>query len=285
MPKAIDVHIHPPGPNEDTSERAEAMRRYFRAGAPPKNIDELAEYYAKLDIFGVIFGVDAETATGEPPVPNDYTAACVRKYPKQFTGFGSVDPNKGQMAVREAERCVKDLGLGGFKFHAGSQRFFANDPLYYPLWAKLQELGAIALFHSGTTGVGAGTPGGGGIKLNYMKPIPYMDDVAADFPELTIIMAHPAFPWQDEQLAMLIHKPNVYMDMSGWSPKYFSPLLVQYAKTIAQDKMLFGSDYPVINPERWMADFETLGIDDEAVRRKIFFENAKRVLKLDIEMS
>lgn len=285
MPRAIDVHIHPPGPTVDTSDRAQAMQQYFRQGASAKNIDELAEYYAKLDIFGVLFAIDAETSTGEPPIPNDYIAQCVAKYPKQFTGFGSVDPNKGRIAVKEAERCVRDLGLRGFKFHAGSQRFYANDRRYYPLWEKMQELGTIALFHSGTTGVGAGTPGGGGIKLDYMKPIPYMDDVAADFPGLTILMAHPAFPWQDEQLAMLIHKPNVFMDMSGWSPKYFSPLLVQYAKTIAQDKVMFGSDYPAINTERWLADFETLGIDDEAVRRKIFFENAKRVLKLDLELT
>jgi hypothetical protein len=129
--------------------------------------------------------------------------------------------------------------------------------------------------------VGIGQPGGGGIKLKYARPIPYIDDVAADFPELTIIMAHPSFPWQDEQLAMLIHKPNVYMDLSGWSPKYFSPLLVQYAKTIAQDKVMFGSDYPVISPERWMKDFDELGFD-ETVRQKILIENAKRVLKLEV---
>ena len=283
MPKAIDVHVHIPGPTPESNERSEAMRQYFHAAPPPKDIDEVAELYGRLDIFGVLFAIDSETVTGEPPISNDYVARCAAKYPKQFIGFGSVDPHKGQMAVREAERCVKELGLRGFKFQAGVQRFFANDPRFYPLWEKLQELGAVALMHSGTTGVGVGQPGGGGIKLGYMRPIPYMDDVAADFPDLTIILAHPAFPWQDEQLAMLVHKPNVYMDMSGWSPKYFSPLLVQYAKTLAQDKVMFGSDFPMMSPERWMNEFEILGIDDEVVRRKIFFENAKRVLKLDIE--
>jgi predicted TIM-barrel fold metal-dependent hydrolase len=242
----------------------------------------MAEYYAQLDIFGVIFHSDAETATGVPPVPNDAIAEVVRRYPQQFAGFGSVDPWKGKPAVREVERCASELGLIGLKFHPQQQAFYPNDTeRCYPIWEVAQRLGLIVLFHTGTTGVGAGKPGGGGIKLKYARPIPYIDDVAADFPELTIIMAHPSFPWQDEQLAMLVHKPNVYMDLSGWSPKYFSPLLVQYAKTLAQDKVMFGSDYPVISPERWLSDFDALGFDD-AVRRKVLFDNAKRVLGLDV---
>ena len=76
----------------------------------------------------------------------------------------------------------------------------------------------------------------------------YLDDVAVDFPDMPIILAHPSFPWQEEALSVAQHKPNVYIDMSGWSPKYFPPILVRYANTILKDKMLFGSDYPVISP-------------------------------------
>ncbi len=106
-----------------------------------------------------------------------------------------------------------------------------------------------------------------------------LDDVAADFPDLTIILAHPSFPWQDEALSVATHKANVFIDLSGWSPKYFPPLLVQYANTVLKDKVLFGSDYPLITPERWMADFAELPIRDE-VRPLILKENAIRVLGL-----
>ncbi len=142
----------------------------------------------------------------------------------------------------------------------------------------LAELGVPALFHTGQTGVGSGTPGGGGYKLKYSH-LMHLDDVAADFPELTIILAHPAVPWQEEQLAVVLHKGNVYMDLSGWSPKYFRPILTQYATTLLQDKVLFGSDYPVLQPDRWLRDFEALEMKPE-VRQKILLENARKVLQL-----
>jgi hypothetical protein len=277
--RAIDVHIHPPVPGYSVPTSEPETQAYFRSAVDHTTAEQMAEYYASLDIFGVLFHSDAETATGAKPVPNDAIAELVQRYPKQFAGFGSVDPWKGQAAVHEVLRC-KELGLLGLKFHPQQQAFFANDERFYPIWEAAQAMGLVVLFHTGTTGIGAGRPGGGGIKLVYARPIPYIDDVAADFPELTIIMAHPSFPWQDEQLAMLVHKPNVYMDLSGWSPKYFSPLLVQYARTLAQDKVMFGSDYPVISPERWLRDFDALGIEEPA-RSKILIENAKRVLKLE----
>lgn len=255
------------------------MAAYFRGDPPPATSEEMADYYQRLDMFGVLFAIDAETATGRAPVPNDYIAECVRRWPDTFTGFGTVDPWKGAMAVNEAAR-VRDLALKGLKFHPQQQAFYPNDPRFYPLWEQAQRLGLIVLFHSGTTGVGAGRPGGGGIKLGYARPIPYMDDVAAEFPDLTIVLAHPAWPWQEEQLAMLVHKPNVYMDLSGWSPKYFSPSLITYANHMVSDKVLFGSDYPAITPERWLRDFESAGFTDE-VRPKILRENAARLLGVD----
>ncbi len=107
-----------------------------------------------------------------------------------------------------------------------------------------------------------------------------LDDIAADFPDLTIIIAHPSFPWQDEALAVAVHKPNVYIDLSGWSPKYFPPQLVRYANSLLQDKVLFGSDYPLITPQRWLRDFDALDIKP-AVRPKILKDNAIRALRLD----
>jgi predicted TIM-barrel fold metal-dependent hydrolase len=282
MVRAIDVHVH--APRQDAggpSEREQAMDTYFRSTERPRTPQDMAAKYKSLDMFAVVFTIDAETTTGEKYTGNDYVAQIARDYPEQFIGFGSVDPWKGKAAVVEAERCYSQLGLRGLKFHPLTQQFFPNDERFNPLWDACQQLGLVVLFHSGTTAVGAGQPGGGGIKLKYGRPIPYVDDVAADFPNLTIILAHPAFPWQDEQLAMLVHKPNVYMDISGWSPKYFSPLLVQYANTIAQDKVMFGSDYPALTPERWLSDFEQAAFRDE-IRPKILLENAKRVLRLNI---
>ena len=106
-----------------------------------------------------------------------------------------------------------------------------------------------------------------------------IDDVAADFPGLKIILAHPSFPWQDEALSVATHKQDVYIDLSGWSPKYFPENLVRYTNTILKDKMLFGSDFPLITPDRWMRDFETLPIKDE-VKPKVMKLNAAKLLGL-----
>jgi predicted TIM-barrel fold metal-dependent hydrolase len=134
------------------------------------------------------------------------------------------------------------------------------------------------IFHTGHSGIGAGMPGGGGIRLKHGNPMP-IDDVAVDFPNLPIIMAHPSFPWQDEAVSICLHKPNVYIDLSGWSPKYFSPTLIQYANSRLQTKVLFGSDYPFITPDRWLADFAQISIRDE-VRPLIIKDNAVKLLQL-----
>ena len=231
----------------------------------------------KTRLMAVIFAVDAETRSGDRYVGNDYVARVVKNIPTVYR-LASVDPWKDAEAVRELERAVKDLGLRGLKLHPISQAFFPNDKRFYPLWQKCVELDIPALFHTGQTGVGAGTPGGAGLKLKYSQPI-HIDDVAADFPDLTIIMAHPAVPWQEEQLSIALHKANVYIDLSGWSPKYFRPVLVQYASTLLQDKVLFGSDYPAIQPERWLKDFALLEMKEE-VRQKILLENARKLLKI-----
>lgn len=280
MVKAIDFHIHPPLETGRPSEMQEAMQRYFGTQERPRTVEEMNEYYERLDMMGVVFGINASAARGEPGPSNDAIADIVRRFNGRFIGFGTVDPWQGKVAIREAERCAKELGLRGLKFHPSTQEFYPNDLRFYPLWEKAQELGLIVLFHSGMTAVGATLPGGGGIKFKYAEPM-LVDDVAADFPNLTIILAHPAFPWQDQQLAIIRHKANVYMDLSGWSPKYFDPLLIQYANTICQDKVLFGSDYPALTPERWLRDFEAAPFRDE-VRPKILRENAQRVLGLKI---
>ena len=115
------------------------------------------------------------------------------------------------------------------------QGFFPNDRLAYPLYEVIEEDGLPALFHTGHSGVGSGLPGGGGIRLKYSNPI-HVDDVAVDFPTLKIVLAHPSFPWQDEALSIATHKPQVFIDLSGWSPKYFPPQLIHYANTLLRNR-------------------------------------------------
>jgi uncharacterized protein len=229
-------------------------------------------------MMAVVFTVDATTTMGVPPVPNDEIAEAAAANPDVLIPFGSVDPHLGQHAVNEVHRLVRDHDVKGFKFHPNVQGFFPHDRAFYPIYEAIAEHDLIALFHTGQTGIGAALPGGGGIKLRYSNPM-YVDDVAADFPGLKIILAHPSFPWQDEALAVATHKRDVYIDLSGWSPKYFPANLVRYANTLLQDKVLFGSDFPLITPDRWIADFETLEIK-ESVRPKIMKLNAAKLLGL-----
>jgi predicted TIM-barrel fold metal-dependent hydrolase len=280
MPQAIDFHVHPPPPpGTDDRGRSAQMAAYFRSEPTPQDPDGFYQYYKDRDQLAVIFSVDTRRDAAQPS-PNDWIAELVRRYPRQFIGFGTVNPHLGDAAIREARRCVEELGLRGFKFHPITQRFEANDTQFYRLWQTIADLDVPALFHSGQTGVGAGLPGQGGYKNKYGRPYPYFDDLAADFPNLTVILAHPSFPWVDEQLSVANLKRNVYIDLSGWSPRYFSANLIQYCNSLIQDKVLYGSDYPAITPDRWLRDFAEAPFRDE-VRPKILLENARRLLKLE----
>jgi predicted TIM-barrel fold metal-dependent hydrolase len=281
---AIDVHTHAEvsadGHASLPEELLAASARYFKMGGGDRKptVPEIAAYYRERRMAAVVFTVDAETATGQPPVSSQEVAEACAAHSDVLIPFGSVDPWHGKAAVNRARGLVEDHAVKGFKFHPGLQAFHPNDRMAYPLYEALQELDVVALFHSGQTGIGAGLPGGGGIRLKYSNPLA-IDDVAADFPGLRIIMAHPSFPWQDEALAVAMHKPLVHIDLSGWSPRYFPPQLVRYANTLLKDKVLFGSDFPVLTPDRWLADFDTLDIKPD-VRRLILKDNAARLLRL-----
>ncbi len=280
MPRAIDFHVHLPISefmDVAIGKYRAAAETFFRSEVKLRDIEEIAAYYAEQDMVGVLLAWDAETATGQKPLRNDTVAEIVRRFPDQFIGFASVDPHKGDRAIYEIERAVRELGLSGAKFHPGVQAFYPNDRRFYPLFEKIAELGVPALFHTGTNGLGANMPGGGGIKLDHTRPI-YLDSLAADFPALTIIGAHPSWPWEQEMIAILQHKPNVYNDLSGWSPKYIPPTLLREAAGRLNHKFLFGSDYPFIPPDRWLADFARLeGWSDEA-RRNVLWANGQKVL-------
>ena len=279
---AIDIHTHASlssvQPRDPCSiPLDEHMQAYFKAAPTPTN-EEVAEYYRARKMVAVIFPVDCEHELGHWRVPNEEVAELANTYNDCLIPFASIDPHKGKMGVREAVKLIEEYGVRGFKFHPTAQGFYPNDRMAYPLYEVIQDAGLVALFHTGQTGVGAGAPGGFGLRLKYSNPM-HIDDVAADFPNLKIVMAHPSFPWQEEALAVATHKPTVYIDLSGWSPKYFPPILVRYANSILKERILFGSDYPVITPDRWIADFDKLDIKPE-VRPLIMKHNAVRLLGL-----
>ncbi len=279
---AIDVHVHV---HADSSghlalddELNAAAAKYFKGDPYDPTVADIAADYRSRQMAAVVFTVDAEAATGQPALSNEEIAQAAAEHPDVLIPFGSIDPHRGVAGVRAARRLVTEHGVRGFKFHPSLMDFLPNDRAHHPLYAELESLGVPALFHTGQTGIGSGLPGGRGIKLRYSDPM-LLDDVAADFPGLTIIMAHPSVPWQDAAIAVAQHKANVYIDLSGWSPKYFPPQLIRAANTLLREKVLFGSDYPLIRPERWIRDFEALEIRDE-VKPLIMKQNAVRALGL-----
>ncbi len=280
----MDCHTHPA-----TEEAAASGGRYLEWGLRHfgkeervVSYDEMAEVYRARKMMCVLLGKDARTNTGLPRIPNDSIATAMRDHPDVFIGFGSVDPHRVEEGVDEINR-VAELGLRGLKFQQVVQGFQPNEERFHPLYEAARERGLVVLFHMGTTGIAAGAPGGMGLRLKHARPI-HVDDVAADFPDLTIIGAHPGWPWTDELLAVAMHKGNVFVDMSGWAPRYFPPSFVHYARTLLQDKMLFGTDWPLLTVDRWIEEFSAYGFPGEVVE-KIMLTNPMRVLGLRKEGS
>ena len=284
--EAIDFHTHAEEPcnacrDDGYNEFQAGMAAYFRNPAGVDGmlptVPDTAAYYRERNIAAVIFPVDAERETGFKRYSNEEVAELCAENDDILIPFASIDPAKGKAGAREARRLVKDFGVRGFKFHPTMQGFYPNDRnACYTILEAIEEEGAISLFHTGQTGVGSGMKGGMGMRLKFSNPM-HLDDVAVDFPDLKIVMAHPSFPWTEEGLSVALHKPNVYYDMSGWSPKYFPEIFVRYANSMLKKKMLFGSDWPAITPDRWLADFEQAPFKDE-VRPLILKENAMRLL-------
>jgi hypothetical protein len=281
---AIDFHVHievgPDGDDHLSPELREAVARYFRGEVRLPPIDEVADHYRERNMMAVVFGVDSALTTGQPRIPNTFVIDGARRHPDVLIPFASIDPRRGAEGVREADDLLAAGEVKGFKFHPNIQQFDPNDRIAYPLYEVIEAHRSIALFHTGHSGIGAGLPGGGGIRLRHGNPM-FIDDVAVDFPEMKIVMAHPSFPWQDEALSVALHKPQVHIDLSGWTPKRFPPQLVSYMKGPLKNQVLFGSDYPLITPDRWIEDFRTLEIEED-VARKILKDNAVALLGLDL---
>jgi predicted TIM-barrel fold metal-dependent hydrolase len=280
---AIDTHVHvetgPDGSDHLSSELRSAVARYFRGEAHLPTLDEIAEYYRARRMIAVVFTVDSALTTGQPRVPNQHVIEGARRHPDVLIPFASIDPRRGEEGVAEARELLAEGSVRGFKFHPNIQEFYPNDRVAYQLYRLIEDSGRIALFHTGHSGIGAGLPGGGGIRLKYSNPMA-VDDVAVDFPEMAIVMAHPSFPWQDEAISVALHKPQVRIDLSGWAPKRFPEQLVRHIGGPLRHQALFGSDYPLIAPDRWLDEFGGLGLDED-VERLIVKDNAAAMFDLD----
>jgi predicted TIM-barrel fold metal-dependent hydrolase len=278
--RAIDFHVHLPTPDWLDGSMAgyvEAAEAYFRSPVRRQSLPELAEMYRELDTMAVLLAWDAETATGRPRVPNETVAAACREHPDVFTGLGSVDPHKGEAAVAEVAR-IAGLGLRGVKFHPSLQAFAPDDESYWPVFAACEEHGLLALFHTGTSGIGARQPGGQGIRLDYARPI-RLDAVAAAHPGLTVVAAHFGWPWHMELVAMALHKTNVYIDISGWAPRRIPPELIGELRGRLAGQFVWGSDFPFLAPQRCLDELAGLDLPDE-VLAQVLHDNAARILRL-----
>jgi uncharacterized protein len=279
---AIDFHTHAErscwNPFDAYGEEYDrAADKYFRNSKRP-TIAESVAYYREKNIGFVMFTVDSESNLGRRRIPNEEIAQAALENADIMIAFGSVDPHKGKMGAREVQRLIKDHGVRGFKFHPTVQGFHPYDKMAWPLYEVINEYKLPAIFHTGHSGIGSGMRCGGGLRLEFSNPM-HLDDVAIAFPDMQIVMAHPSWPWQDEALSVAMHKPNVWIDLSGWSPKYFPKQLVQYANTLLKDRMLFGSDFPLIQPDRWISDAHEAGFRPE-VMPGLLKGNAVRLLGL-----
>ncbi len=271
----VHAHVHTGDRAKQTQQRNEDARRLF--GSQNEAPKAVVDVYKDLNGMAVIFDVDSETTTGLK-ISNDEVADLARRSNGRLIPFGSVDPHKGDEALREVERC-KGLGMNGMKFQPITQGFSPGKKRFFPIWDLCQSLGMVVIFHTGVTAIGNGAPGGRGLHMKYGRPFPAIDDVAAEFPTLTIIAAHPGWPWHEELVAIARHKGNVYVDLSGWSPKYIPETTLRYMNSIIPEKFLFGSDYPLFPPKRWLEEFGQLTLKD-GVRTKVLRDNALGLLGL-----
>ena len=279
LPRAIDFHVHLPTPDWLDGSMAgyvEAAEAYFRSPVQRSTLDDLADRYREIEVMAVLLAWDAETATGRPRVPNETVADACRAYSDVFTGLGSVDPHKDS-AVSE-EDSIAAMGLRGVKFHPSLQAFAPDDPQFWPVFAACERHGLPALFHTGTSGIGARQPGGQGIRIDLAHPLK-LDPVAAAHPGLTVVAAHFGWPWHMDLIAMALHKTNVYIDISGWSPRRIPPEVIGELRGRLSAQFLWGSDYPLLTPERGLAEFDELGVPAE-VARAVLAGNAARILDI-----
>jgi len=249
-----------------------------------KTDEEMAQVLRDADVKAIVV-IPTSNITddmGKVRELNDRSAQFQKDYSDVILGIWcSVNPQFGYKGLREVERCIKDLGFVGYYMMSLAAGIPANDKLMYHFYDLCSEAGVPVRWNIGHTAGGAGTPGGGGYHLGFEKPIPYLDDVAADFPNLTLISAHCAWPWQDEMISILLHKGNVYAENHGWAAKHVPAEIKREIRGRLQDKYMFASDYPFFSYERLFSEWEAEGFKPE-ILEKMYYKNAMRVFGFEL---
>lgn len=271
---SIDAWMQHPTVRFSGHEAFDSLRRW--TGQQPLTQElPIATTVAVMDQAGVDFGLLSawhSPREGEL-ISNDEVAGWIAEHPDRFAGLGAVPLDKPMQAVRELRRCVEELGFKGLRVLPWLWEAPPTDRRYYPLYAACVELGVPFCTQVGHTGPLRPSETG--------RPIPYIDQVAIDFPELVIVGGHIGYPWTEEMIAVARKHENVYIDTSAYTSKRIPPELVAYMKTgSGRRKVLFGSNYPMIPPAAALADLDSLGLDDEA-RELYLTGNARRVFGLD----
>jgi predicted TIM-barrel fold metal-dependent hydrolase len=254
----------------------ESLRRWTRGegnlviqnGADPP----LAATLASMDEGGVRRAMlTAWTGPQGVLISNDEVAACVRSAPERLVGVGSVDLWRPREAVREVRRCVRELGFRGIRVLPWLWQLPPTHARFYPVYSECCELGVAFCTQVGHTGPL--------MPSEYGRPIPYIDQVAIDFPELVIVGGHIGYPWTDEMIAVATKHPNVYIDTSAYTAQRYPASLVEYLRTHGRNKVLFGSNWPMISPKKALQGLDALALGDDITRR-FLADNARRAFGL-----
>jgi predicted TIM-barrel fold metal-dependent hydrolase len=278
--RRIDLHCYPNTQKwiDCQGPYVKPLAEYWKRDWSAKEEEDVVEDFKDGGVEAVLVALDLSATVNTPPCDNEYVAAMRDRHEGIIQAWGAVEPAMGQVAIDEAKHAIKDLDMLGFHFHPIMQHFSVDDTRYYPLMEEISAMGVPVMIDVGMTGMGAGTPGGMGAKTRHAHPSS-IDALAADFPNLKIIMAHPGYPWIEETTAVALHKGNVYWEMSGWGPKYLPDSIKRDMRTRLKDKMMFGSDYPSIPYERLHREWGEMGFPDE-VLEGFYAGNAERVLGL-----
>ena len=279
--KKIDIHSHwgtRRGYTLRTPEELAQQKRTWNSEPAYATEDEMAEYFRRSDVKVVLdFGFTKSMPIDEVGAVHDYGFATERAHPDAILGHWlHIDPHTGADGVRELRRCIDAApGFLGFAV-SGSGSGPASDPVWTPFYRLCIEAGVPVLVFVGTTGLGAGLPGGRGILLDDCHPR-HLDFVAARFPDLRIVAARPGWPWQTETIAVLLHKRNIWYDLHGWSPKYFTADLKHEIPRRLRERVMFGADYPLFTYERLERDWRALDLPED-VLDDVMCRNAERFL-------
>jgi len=279
--KMIDIHSHwgtRRGYTLRTDEELAQQKKTWNSEPKYATEDQMADYFRRSNVRAVLdFGFTKFIPLDEARAVHDYGFETERAHADAIIGHWiHIDPHTGLEGVRELRRCIENApGFIGFAV-SGSGSGPPSDPAWKPFYELCIEAKIPALIFVGTTGLGAGLPGGDGILLDDCHPR-HLDQVAAKHPQLQIVAARPGWPWQAETIAVLMHKRNIWYEVHGWSPKYFTPDLKHEIPRRLRERVMFGADYPLFTYERLVRDWRSEGYAEE-VLEDVFVNNAERFL-------